>query len=149
MFGFFVKQWYDSVATNSPKRMDTTMTTLPGYVVLGKARGDNSYKAIIERSFSMDLSSDRCLFFWSGPATLNFGGKFEIDGLQDAEHYRDHFSKRHPDMEFVIFDIHSDELPVTIDWDGWASSRQPADTLSGVRDKFGARNPRFHMKEDK
>lgn len=121
----------------------------PGYVVLARNPGGNAYcQAIVELSFSMDLSPDRCLFFWSSKnATSNFGGKFEVDGLKDATHHRDAFAKNHPDLEFEIFDVHAEDLPIEIDWDGWRKSCTPAQTLSGVADKYGARNPRFKMKD--
>ncbi len=119
----------------------------PGYVVLGKKRTDNSYKAIIERSWSMDLSGDHACFFWSSDnATSNLGGRFKVDGLADAKHNMAKFAKD-SDMEFTIFDVHSDDLPIIIDWDCWRECSKPADTMSGVKSKFGARNPRFYMKE--
>ncbi len=119
---------------------------LPGYVVLGREKGSNSYKAIIEQSFFMDLSGEFACFFWSSNnATSNFGGKFKIDGLKNAEHNRDKFAKD-SEMIFEIFDVHDDNIPIEIDWDYWRLCNEPANTLSGVKDKFGARNPRFKMK---
>ena len=119
----------------------------PGYVVLGKY-GD-LYQGIIECSFSMDLSFERANFFWSSKkATSNFGGSFEIDGLEAATHYKEYFSERTPGVDFQIYDVHSDNLPVVFDWDEWREACKPAETLSGVKDKFKARNVRFTYKEE-
>jgi hypothetical protein len=72
---------------------------------LGKAKGDNTYQGVIETSWTMELSKERANFFWSSVATSNFGGRFEIDGLEDAKTYQEHFSKKCPEMEFEIFDV--------------------------------------------
>jgi hypothetical protein len=121
---------------------------LPGYVILGTYRSTNSFVGVIERSWSMDLAPDRTNFFWSSKnATSNLGGKFEVDGLESATHYLNHFAERHPDIEFKIYDINDENLPVIIDWDEWRKDSEPAETLSGVKNKFGARNPKFYMPE--
>ena len=118
----------------------------PGYIVL--ARYGDSYMGIIERSWSMDLSFDRALFFWSSDhATSNFGGNFKIDGLVDATHHCKEFSKKHSDLDFKIYDVHSEDLPVELDWDEWREACKPANTFSGVKDKFKARNVKFKLKE--
>jgi|SRR6185369_2959240 len=109
----------------------------PCYVVLGKRPTDNAYQAVIERSFSMDVSGEACNLF----AATKYG-----DGLEVAEHYRAMFSKG--GVEFVIFDVEAEGLPIEIDWAAWAKACAPSDkTLSGVVSKFGARNPPFKMKE--
>lgn len=115
---------------------------LSGYVVL--ARYGDSYQGIIEHSFWMDLSDERALFFWSSKnATSNFGGKFEVDGFKDAKHHLLKFSKDNPNLDFKIYDVHADDLPVEFDWDEWREACKPAETLSGVKDKFKARNVKF------
>jgi len=121
---------------------------LPGYVVLCKHKNGNAYQAIVELSFSMSLSSDRACFFWSSDkATSNFGGSFKIDGKKNAEHHCEQFQRNHPDMEFQIYDVHEQDLPIVIDWDNWRWGSAPSDKkLSGVVDKMAARNPKFYMK---
>jgi len=130
--------------------MDTEMEKphLPGYIVLGRKPTDNAYQGVIELSFSMGLSPDRVNFNWSlDNATSNFGGNFKVDGLKLAEKAKKTFTEAYPDMEFEIFDVHNDELPVIINWDQWRrDSAQDLKTLSGVKYKMGARNPRFEMR---
>jgi len=130
--------------------MDTEMKKphLSGYIVLGRKPTDNAYQGIVELSFSMGLSSDRVNFNWSSDnATSNFGGNFEVDGLKLAEKAKYAFTKEYPDMVFEIFDVHNDELPVVINWDQWRKdSAQDPETLSGVKNKMGARNPLFEMR---
>lgn len=122
---------------------------LPGYIVLTKEPGSNHYRGIIELSFSLDTSKDRTQFFWSSDnASSNFGGKFKIDGYKDAEYSIENWSKSKPDWIFEIFDARDDsKLPVYLDWDRWLNGNRRADTLSGVNDKFDARNLIFQMKE--
>lgn len=123
-----------------------------GFVVLAKSKTDNSYKAIIERSWSMDLSSDCCLFFWTGKgysALFKPGAYVEIDGFKDATHHKEKFGQNNAGMDFTIFEVHATDLPIAIDWDTWRKDCAPSEkTLSGVQNKFGARNPRFVMKEE-
>jgi hypothetical protein len=129
------------------------LLNLPGYVVLGKREGGNAYNAIIERSFSMDVSSDNANFWWIGEARDNFfGAKWELSKeivLKNAERHRDAFNKTRPDMKFEVFDVRDPDLPIVIDWDTWLWAHESSDkTLSGVRDKFIARNPPFKMKDE-
>jgi hypothetical protein len=123
---------------------------LPGFIVLGKGPSTNAYVGTVELSFAMDLSKDRTQFYWSHDnATSNFGGKFKIDGRKDAEARVEQLAKAHPDHTWEIFDVHDDNLPVLMDWDDWRWGSTPSEKkLSGVMDKFIARNPRFYMIED-
>lgn len=136
---------------------------LPRFVVLGKSPADNAYKAVVEHSFSMDVSAERCLIFWSseearspmleGIAAAFSGGEpkpitFKVDGRKEAEHYRDHFNKNRADgSTFEVHDADDPNLPIVIDWDSWDRDNEPvSNTLSGVRDKFKARNAPFTMR---
>lgn len=120
---------------------------LPAWVVLGKEPGGNSYKAVVERSFSMDLDAERACIFWSsGDATSNIGGSFKIDGKAAADRHQKMFEKACPGMTFEVFDVHG-EIPIEIDWDRYEADNEfVPNTLSGVRNKFNARNARFEMK---
>ena len=121
---------------------------LPGYIVLGRKKGSNAYQGVVEHSFTMGLSEDHVRFWWTfDKATMNIlPGTIDVDGFKDACLSCSEFAKNHPDMEFEVFDAHSDDLPVIIDWDQWREDEQPAKTFSGVKNKFGARNPRFEMR---
>ncbi len=123
---------------------------LKGCVILTRDRTANQWRGVVENSFSMDDGhKDRVLFWWSSDnATSNLGGSFKINGFEDAAAYVKKYSGRRPDMEYAIFNVHEEEtLPIVIDWDDWREAGQPAQTLSGVKDKYRRRNPRFWMKE--
>lgn len=125
------------------------LMALPGYIVLVRKPGDNAYIGLVEGSFSLDTSRDRTQFFWSSDnATSNFGGKFKIDGYADAKHRVDSYRKLSPDWIFEIFDARDDELlPVVLDWENWLLDNRSANNLSGVANKYGARNIRFTAKD--
>jgi hypothetical protein len=113
---------------------------LPAYVLLRRQPGANSYEGYIEHSFSMDWSPDYVRVWWSGTA-YSFLGTHQIDGKATAEKDRDEYARRYPDTEFVVFDLHSEECPIEIDWDVWA------DAMIAGR-KFASRNPKFTIKEN-
>lgn len=119
---------------------------LPGYIVLARQKGGNTYSGVIEGSFSLDRSLERTQFFWtSDNATSNFGGSFKVDGKKNAVEAAEYWGAKFPDVQFTVHDVHADDLPVVMDWDGWRRAKAPSEkTLSGVVDKFGARNVRFY-----
>jgi hypothetical protein len=125
------------------------LMALPGYVVLGREPQDNAYVGTVENSFSLGLSKDHVQFNWSSDAaTSNFGGRFTVDGAALAARDKEYWEKQRPGMMFEVFDARdADKLPVVLDWEGWLAANEPADTLSGVRDKYRARNIRFEMKD--
>ena len=124
------------------------MMQVPGFIVLASEPHANTYRGIVEHSFSLGLSTDQTQFFWtSKKATSNFGGSFEIDGKRDAETEIYYWQKKLPDWKFEIFDARDDEkLPVYLHWDLWLNGNLPADTLSAVNDKYAARNLTFMQK---
>jgi hypothetical protein len=121
---------------------------LPGYIVLGREKDDNAYFGIVEHSFSLGTDKDRTQFYWTcDNASSNFGGSFKVNGQKMAEEAKEYWSKQRPNAEFEIWDISDPDIPVAIDWDQWRIDHAPADTLSGVKHKFGSRNPKFFMKD--
>jgi hypothetical protein len=65
--------------------------------------------------------------------------------LEDRMKY---FVRDHLDIQFQIYDLQSPDCPIDIDWAGYLWSTTPdSKKLSGVRDKFGARNPDFHRRK--
>ncbi|MDE2426311.1 MAG: hypothetical protein KGO96_10445 [Elusimicrobia bacterium] len=73
---------------------------------------------------------------------------FKVDGRAEAEHQRDIFMKKIPDMTWEVFDARAEDLPIEIDWEAWNKDNEfTPNTLSGVRNKFRARNAPFRMKE--
>ena len=116
----------------------------PNYVVIGKK--DEIYYGVIEQSFSMGLSEDRILVLWTSEfATSNItSGTFKIDGKDDAEYQLKRVSKDYPDIDFEVVKLLSPESYVEIDWEEYAEAGMPdVKRLSGVKDKFRARNARF------
>lgn len=125
------------------------LMSLPGYVLLGRTAADNAYQGYVEHSFSLSLDRDRTHFYWSGDAVSNFGTRHKLDGKAHAEKDMEHLRKSRPDMEWAMYDARdAATLPVVLDWDDWLDGHEPAQTLSGVKDKYRARNIRFRMKED-
>lgn len=119
----------------------------PGFIILGTGRESNGFTGSVEHSFSLAIDETRTQFFWSGPA-YSFLGRIELDGQVDAEHRLVSLRRDHPDFTWAIFDAHG-ELPVLIDWDRWRHDKErKSEKLSGVRNKFGHRNPSFFMKDE-
>lgn len=121
------------------------LLAMPGYVVLGKRKGGNAYSGLTENSFSMGLEVDYVLFFWW--ITNSWGYRTADEARKDAEDHRDKYNKSHPDMDFEVWDVRDPNLPITLDWEGWVVANESADTLSGVRNKYRARNFKFEMRD--
>lgn len=122
---------------------------MEGFVVLSERKMENTFHSPIENSFSLDVSPNFCQFCWSSEkATSNFGGSFSVDGMEHAKRMKAFAERELPDFPFVIWNIHDPLIPVEIDWVKWEKAMQPAKTLSGVADKFLARNVPFKCKEE-
>lgn len=114
---------------------------LPGFVILGSRPGENALSAIIELSFAMDESQDRVLFWFIRPDM----SKERV--MKNCEHYRSMFSMG--GNEYKIWDVRDPDLPIDINWEEWLWANASSEkTVSGVRDKYRARNPQFKMKEE-
>ena len=128
------------------------LMAMPAYFVLVHDTQTGKYSGLVEGSFSIATSEDRVRLYWSSDnAYDNFGGgPHKIDGHADALKDRNSILKRfEPHMVVGVYDARSDpaELPVELDWEQWLLDNRPADTLSGVADKYGARNIRFTPKQ--
>lgn len=120
-----------------------------GYVILIHEPGANQYHGYVENSFSMSLDSSRTCLFGSGEYVSNFGTRHVLDGRADAEHHAGDLRKSHPDATVVVWEVHDENLPVILDWEEWLDAQAyDPNTLSGVTNKFKARNLRFDMRED-
>jgi hypothetical protein len=124
------------------------LLNLQGYVILGRPKGGNSYQGYVENSWTMDWRGDYAVFFWSGEAVSNFGTKHNLNAYKDAKYHFDRLIQDRPDWDIQMFDVRDENIPVVLDWEGWieAQAYNP-NTLSGVTDKFKARNFKFTMKE--
>ena len=122
---------------------------LPGYICLAVMPGDKWYTGLVERSFSIGTDTRATQFFWTGTAHSILGAH-DLDGWKNAKDRADKFEERHPGARVFIFDARGDgELPVTLEWEKWLLDSRPAYTLSGVADKYGARNIGFQIKTDR
>jgi len=115
-----------------------------GYVVLIKKPGDPLLYGPVEYSFSLGVLPNETQY-WRG--ALNYWGPGKhIDGLKRAQDSLDYWKKGHPDWEFKIWDLKDPMLPIIIDWALYEDAGQPAQTISGVKDKYHRRNLSFAMK---
>lgn len=120
-------------------------TARPAFIILGRKRGENSYMGYVEHSFTLGPSKDQTFVYWtSANASSNFGGKFLIDGKSWAEKDLAYLYRR-ADEEWEMFNV-EDPLPVVLDWRKyWWGQERDNMTLSGVRNKYAARNVDFKM----
>jgi hypothetical protein len=127
---------------------------LPARIVLSRTAESNTYQGVIENSFSMGRAADRVLICWSLPSTssslLNtLAGKtinLRVNGVAQAEDLAKRLQQAGETLE--VWDVNDPALPVEIDWAAWEKDNEPYEgTLSGVRDKYRARNAPFAMRE--
>jgi hypothetical protein len=98
----------------------------------------------VEYSFSLGVLPNETQYWWGA---LNYWGPGKhIDGLKRAQDSLDYWKKGHPDWEFKIWDLKDPMLPIIIDWALYEDAGQPAQTISGVKDKYHRRNLSFAMK---
>ncbi|MES0032721.1 hypothetical protein [Mesorhizobium sp. M0040] len=110
---------------------------LNGAVVLARRPGENGLVGLVETSLFMNWSSTRVRFWWTAIITdAALGLTFDVDGINDAEAHASHSRRKHPNWEITVWDAHDDNLPISIDWTGWANAD----------DKYCHRNPTFAMK---
>lgn len=126
----------------------------PACVVLSYLEGRNAPQGVVEHSFAMSRSPDFVNVWLSRrgaqSALLNaiVGEeiKFTTNGRESAEAYAKRDQGRNERLE--VWDVDDPNLPIVIDWAAWDTANEPVTTtLSGVRDKFKARNAPFKMKE--
>ena len=125
---------------------------LSGYICLAVMPGEEWYTGLVENSFSMGVSNKATQFFWSGIGYDNiFRQPHEIDGWRDAKCRADRFEKEYRGANVFIFNARDEELlPVSLDWDKWIlASRRDISKLSGVKDKYHARNIPFILDTSK
>jgi hypothetical protein len=99
---------------------------LPIRVVLRKE--DDTYKGLIENSFSMDFSETRVRVWWSGKA-YSILGEHNLSGIEDAEH-----NAKPGDL---VIDPLAEDSPIEVDWEAWEKSTS----------KFDKRNAPFKLKD--
>ncbi len=123
------------------------LPSLAGFIVIGQ-HADGHYAGYVENSFSMSVSKDRTQFLWSGQAYGNFGGTFTLDGNASATRTLALLAHEHPEYQWKAYDVHDPAIPFLFNWDEWRWGSGPSDqSLSGVVNKYVARNPRFAIKD--
>lgn len=136
----------------SQEQIDLLMK-LPGWVIVARAKGGNQYHSgICENSFSMSLEPGKAVFWWVGKARSNLGTTHELGAARvkkSATHHMTEFSKSYPDLEFELIDVRAEDCPIEFNWSRWLWGSQPTNQkLSGVVDKYAARNLEFWMRGD-
>lgn len=121
-----------------------TLLQFKGFVILGQEPQSNTLSGYVEHSFCMGWDSGYALLFLWHP--IRGWRKTEESALRDAEEWLVSARKKVSDAK--IWDIHDPELPVVFDMESWidAQAYNP-NTLSGVSNKFKARNAAFTMKD--
>lgn len=114
----------------------------PMYFVLGRRPGDNCLISPIERSFCMDVSTERAFVFRTGKF-YSILGEHDIDGLAWATEECERCNRDHPGWDFKVYDAHAEDFPIEVDWEAWNR-----DLEHRVGRKFAIRNPAFVMRDD-
>lgn len=110
------------------------------YVVIITKPGDDKLYGPVEQSFSLDVKPWETQLYWTHAG-------YKIDGLEWATRTVDDWKKLHPKWKFQIYRVHGRLLPIKINWKAWKEASAPtSNTLSGVRDKYYARNLKFKRK---
>lgn len=127
------------------KAHEDALMALPGYIVLIKKPGDNTWYGPVECSFALDVMANRTRFFWSGNAYMWLGPTEKpivLDGKKSAEKEVKYWEDLHPDWTFSLWDARdAEKLPVIINWEKWLVAEEPdPQKMSGIADKFGGRN---------
>jgi len=114
------------------------MTTTPpirrGYIVIITKPEDDRLYGPVELSFSLDVRENEAFRYWDIP-----------DSKRDAITWANQDIKMwrgdNPTWVFKIWSVNDPLLPVIIDWKKWDWAIEPdKDKLSGIRDKYHARN---------
>ena len=115
------------------------LLTMPAFVLLGFPTKANAYQGYVEQSFSMSWSSNHVLIY-----TNSWG-----DGRKQAEEAKQDSERIIYMWALEVYDARDTEkLPIVIDWEAWIEAQAfNPNTLSGVNDKFKARNAPFKMKD--
>jgi hypothetical protein len=118
-----------------------------GFVILGQDAKVNHPSGYVERSFSMDWDAGHVLLALWHPQWGRV--KTEAACRIDVDHWLASVSITQSGMADVrAWDIHDPALPIVIDLEAWIDAQAfNPNTLSGVSDKFKARNAPFVMKE--
>lgn len=113
------------------------IAALKSWVLFGKSKEDNAFKGYIENTWNMDFSPDYVRIWtdtWNDEPSMQEMLKEKQD--------------KYPDWEFVLYEVHDPEMPFVLDIEAWLDAQAyDPNTLSGVSDKFKARNTIFKMKE--
>lgn len=115
----------------------TRIAALKAWVIFGKPKEDNAFKGYVEHSWHLDYSPDYVRIWtetWNDEKSMQ-------KMLEETQ-------SLHPSWEFVLYEVHDPEMPFELDIEAWldAQAYNP-NTLSGVTDKFKARNATFKVKE--
>ncbi len=134
------------------KIRNDSLMSIQGFIILIQKPYhllENVFFGPVEQSFSLSVEEGRTQFFWEHNSDPSYG-------LIWAEKSLKSFETAHPNWSYQIYDVKrpsanknvlgAEELPVIIDWDDWLDANQLSNTLSGVKDKYRARNLKITSK---
>jgi hypothetical protein len=118
------------------------------FIVLGINPVTNKYCGPIKNSFGLDIREGWTQAWWSAFEGCDKWAE-NVDGQKEAQRSVDYWVKQGKNWNWKIYRVQTDELPIVIDWEHylWAHTYDDK-TLSGIVDKYGARNFRFKTKEE-
>ena len=112
-----------------------------GLIVLITKPNDSVLYGPVECSFSLDVQPNQTFLYWSSE-------EYKLDAVKWSQRDIKMWRESHPDWTFQVYDANDPLLPIVIDWAGYEDARSPGDTLSGVKNKYRARNLFFHRKNN-
>jgi hypothetical protein len=102
---------------NSEKQ--SNLLSSSGFIVLCRNKSGGDYLAVFEDDFSMGISETQAYYFWSSNSSASALGGSMISTMEEANIHKKDFAKRFPDMEFKIWNVSSNSLPIVLDWDAY------------------------------
>ena len=114
-----------------------------GHVVIITKPGDPTLYGPVELSFSLDVRPNQTFRYWSSTGT------HPRSSIEWSDKDITMWKASHPDWTFERYEVNDPKLPIILDWEAWDDACTPSsNTISGVKNKYGARNLNFHKKNN-
>jgi hypothetical protein len=120
---------------------EARLMDVKGYILIIQKPDDSNLYGPVERSFVLDVVANRTFFFWTSISR-------NIDAYDWVQKDLAYWKSKYPSWKYNVYDARSSQLPIIIDWKTWLDAHEPSDiNLSGIRNKYYARNLKFVVKE--